>query len=411
LAPNHLSSERLTYLFQLLLDGAISPTQRQELFELMSDGQHRQLVDELLRAAWEEFDFDQTVFSSEESTRIFRQIRGDLQTDRPLLPRFSWNRFLSPLSRIAVAMLVLVMMGGIWYFQRGPLPETLSNSEIEVLPGRMNALLTLEDGRVIVLDEMPTGLVHGAEEVSIHKSSDAELVYQTTGKINSMTGDGGGYHTVATPRGGWFRIVLPDGSRVWLNAESSIRYPVRFEERSVELKGEAYFEVEKKSGDGKLSTFTVSTGREVVKVLGTHFNINTYENEGQSKTTLVEGSIEISKPDRPDKIRLTPGQQCASKPGIGFELVHDANVSEVVAWRNNQFSFNAMSIRSVMRQLERWYDVHAEFEGSIPEEPLTGYISREIPLQGVIKMLEEISDLSFEIRGKTVLISDPKRNL
>jgi ferric-dicitrate binding protein FerR (iron transport regulator) len=224
-------------------------------------------------------------------------------------------------------------------------------------------------------------------------------LYFSLRPLKPVTGKGEmAYKMISTPRGQSSLIVLPDGTYVWLNAASSIRFPESFSggERRVEMTGEAYFEVTKNK---KLPFHVVYLNQEL-EVLGTHFNINAYADEPLAKTTLIEGSVKID-----DKYILSPGDQAQLNKNSIIQIVQPVDAAESIAWINNQFEFNEADIYEIMRQISRWYDVDAEFEGKIPTEHFTGKISHNESLPHVIQILE-LSGFHIELTGKKILVRD-----
>jgi ferric-dicitrate binding protein FerR (iron transport regulator) len=207
-------------------------------------------------------------------------------------------------------------------------------------------------------------------------------------------------NTLTTPRGGQYEVMLPDGTKVWLNSASSLTYPVTFagKERRVELTGEAYFEVAKNTS----SPFFVKTSGQTVKVLGTHFNINSYEDEKCVKTTLLEGSVVITSDGNKQAVNLKPGQQSVNK-AASFDVINEADIDEAVAWKNGKFLFRNTDLQTVMRQLSRWYDVDVEYQGTIAERHYRGRISRNVPVSQVFEILKT-SGINFIINGRTIIV-------
>ncbi len=286
----------------------------------------------------------------------------------------------------------------------------------DIAPGKDGAILTLADGSQVVLDSLGNGVVamqNGSQAVI----RNGELVYDVTGNAAGEIV----YNTMSTPKGRQFSLSLPDGTRVWLNAASSIRYPTIFKgsERRVEVKGEAYFEV----AENKRMPFRADiSGKAEIDVLGTHFNVKAYDNETSIHTTLLEGKVRVAvlmngalkgasaiakqKSDRP-AIILEPGQQAQlgvgqnMKPGI--KVVNDADIDKVMAWKNGLFNFQDASLEEVMRQLERWYDIEVVYENGVPEIKFWGEMSRDVKLSGVLKGLEE-SKVRFRMEGERKLV-------
>ncbi len=298
--------------------------------------------------------------------------------------------------KYAIAATIIFVLGfGILYFSKNqPLKETSkianSSKKIDVLPGKDRAILTLADGSKVVLDELKDGEI--SETV---KLKDGQLIYQvnnTGAKTNRVA-----YHTIETPKGGQYQVYLPDGTKVWLNAASSLKYPERFtsNERKVTLTGEAYFEVAK----DKAHPFIVHTegagalGQEV-EVLGTHFNINTYMDEQTVKTTLLEGSVKVASLATQKSKILSPGQQSVLS-NQSF-LVKDVDSGDETAWKDGLFRFNNANLKSILYQLERWYDVKIDYE-NVPNKRYNGMVPRKSKLSEVLNMLELTGNIDFKI--------------
>jgi len=284
--------------------------------------------------------------------------------------------------------------------------------ENDLIPGGNKATLTLADGNVISLNESANGIIAQVEGMKISKTSDGQIVYSITNRM-SLKKEGEStikYNRISTPRGGQYQIVLPDGTKVWLNAASSLKYPEYFDGngRNVELLGEAYFEVNsQKSTLGENIPFLVSTATQTLEVLGTHFNINSYEDEGAVRTTLLEGSVRVSSNSNDRNktgeisLVLKPNQQSVLS-GKDFNVVN-VNAEESVAWKNGYFSFEQASIETVMRQLSRWYDVEIVYNGNIPKGTFTGKVYRDMNISKVLEILA-FAQVDFKIEGKRMII-------
>jgi len=227
------------------------------------------------------------------------------------------------------------------------------------------------------------------------RTEHGQLVYQADGESAIKPNE---YNTLATPRAGQYKLILADGSKVWLNAASSLKYPTTFdsEYRRVVLTGEAYFEI----AENKAHPFIVETGDAQIKVLGTHFNIMAYQEEHISEATLLEGSIQFARGDR--QILLKPGQQVLYRPGSNYEKVIRPDLEDIMAWRNGVFVFDDTDIEEIMRSVKRWYDVDVVFKGAKPDLSFTGVIPRTGNISKVLKILESAGDIVFDINGKTV---------
>jgi transmembrane sensor len=304
--------------------------------------------------------------------------------------------------RIAAASLIIFIAGTASYFAfrttehktiSKALPQQLKN---DVSPGANKAILTLSDGSTIILDDAKNGQVAQQGAVEIAKLANGQLVYNVLdGKPVEVV-----FNTLTTPRGGQFKLTLPDGSEVWLNAASSIKYPTAFvgNERKVEISGEAYFEIVHDAA----KPFKVSVNGMEVKVIGTHFNINAYRDEDAVKTTLIEGSISLSSGDAVTA-RLRPGQQAQIGNSRQIKVIDNVDIDQVVAWKNGYFSFNRADLQTVMRQLARWYDVDVIYEGKIPERLFGGKIHRNTNASEALKVLEEMK-VHFRIEEKKIFV-------
>jgi transmembrane sensor len=262
----------------------------------------------------------------------------------------------------------------------------------DVAPGQNGAVLTLSNGKTIVLDSAGNGALAEENGTEIHKK-DGQITYTgQAGKAETL------YNTMTTPRGRQFKLVLADGSNVWLNAESSITYPTVFtgKERKVSITGEAYFEI----AHNAAMPFVVEKGEMRVHVLGTHFNINSYEDESSINVTLLEGSLEVSKNNLSRLVK--PGQQAQLQTG-GIHLVDDADIAKVMAWKNGFFDFGGTDVGALMRQLARWYDVEVVYDRKI-NDLFFATIPRNTNLSDVLKALELTGKVKFEIAGRTIRV-------
>ena len=264
--------------------------------------------------------------------------------------------------------------------------------EKDILPGNNKAILTLSSGTKVLLSDSIKGVVAKEGTTELIKAG-GELSYVS----DARSAENINYNTISTPRGGTYELVLADGTKVWLDAASSLKYPTSFvgEERKVELNGEAYFEV----AHNRKMPFRVVVNKMTVEVLGTHFNVSAYTDEASAKTTLIEGSVKVSTNNITQL--LTPGKM-ASFEKEAF-TISDANIEQELAWKNGYFIFNKAGIETIMRQLSRWYDVDVTFEGRLPNNEFVGQIKREETLVGALKILE-LSGLHFRVEGRKVIV-------
>jgi len=267
----------------------------------------------------------------------------------------------------------------------------------DVLPGTTNATLTLDDGSSIVLDTVTSTTVASQGSTRIIKQN-GQVVYQNRNNASNTTGLI--YNTLSTSRGHEYSLALSDGTKVWLNASSSIRFPVQFSDkrRDVSITGEVYFEVAKNS-----KPFSVSAGDARVEVLGTHFNVNAYEDEARLKTTLIEGAVRITKGS--SSIVLAPGQQAQIRKNGSMELKKDADTEEAISWTQGYFHFTDASLETVLRQLSRWYDVDVIYEKHPTDETFSGDIQKSLSLSQVLKILEK-SQVKLQISGKRLIVTN-----
>jgi hypothetical protein len=305
--------------------------------------------------------------------------------------------------KISAAVLLILFVSSLVYWStmylkrdkslaNNVLPNTIQTS---IKPGTNRAILTLGDGRTIELDSLKNGDIVSGNSKIIKQG--ASLVYD--GSQLPTRGTAVGFNTLSTPRGGQYKIVLPDGSKVWLNASSSLHFPTAFtgNARDVELIGEGYFEI----AENKEKPFHVNVNGMQIEVLGTRFNVNAYANENAIKTSLLSGSVKIKTGNTSSLLK--PGQQGVVKKDADNIEVAKVDVNEAIAWKNGLFQFDNADIKNIMRQISRWYDVEVEYEGKIPDRRFEGKITREAQLSDVLKILE-LSGIKFSIQGKEIIV-------
>jgi hypothetical protein len=316
---------------------------------------------------------------------------------------------------VSASILVIFLFSTTIYFYRSSLT---SKSQLPIAqgvekiedkqPAKNIAILTLGNNSQIVLDEASNGEIAQESGVSILKTDKGELVYKIRNSNKLSNNDLNKYNTISTPMGGKFKVILPDGSLVVLNAASTLKYPVHFDEklRKVSFTGEAYFEIAKLEDKHKKRVpFYVYSNDQIVEVLGTHFNINSYDNEEYSKTTLLEGSVKIinEKSAAIAKI-LKPGQQAVIKRGDVQTKIMIADEAQALAWKDGYFLFKNTNIKDVVNELERWYNVDIQYDDNMEFENITGYISRNVKISSVLKMLQLSGIVNYEISGSKIII-------
>ncbi len=393
-------------LVRAFLNNKLSETEQQEFHQVLKDSGQRELLTQAFMELTGDPDlqlpFDQT---------LLPLLTAALQADRKpaaMVEMYSGKR--SKRWIWAAASVLLLVIAGTWLFiaddKNGKEEQQTIASIVNIPPGSDGAILTLADGSAIRLDSLADGLIArqlGADLVLKNR----ELSYEPKKNQQAATV----YNTITTPRGRQYQFRLPDGTDVWLNAGSSITFPTVFNslERNVKITGEVYFEVMKyKTENGKRLPFTVSveTPSDIARnldivVLGTHFNVNAYENEPQVKTTLLEGSIKLKK--NREQYLLLPGQQAHLQPNGTFKMTDQVNAEEVLAWKDGFFYFDHTDLQTVMRQLSRWYDVNVEYRGNIPDLKFVGEIPRSARLDQVFQILGK-TKLRFTVENKTIIV-------
>ncbi len=333
--------------------------------------------------------------TEEEWEFMYQHMMTGLPKTRKLFP---WFRFMA-----AAAILLVCGVAAILWFnkpQQQPQLAVHKSFKNDIAPGSTKAILTLADGSVVKLDDKGNKVILKNKNHFVTKIENGQLIYQSQNPVSEQV-QPSEFNTLATPKGGQYTLLLADGSRVWLNAASSLKYPAVFNGayRKVILTGEAYFEIAK----NKACPFIVQTGDAEVKVLGTHFNIMAYPEENSSETTLLEGAVQFSRDNR--QILLKPGQQVKYQPGIEGEKLLKADVESTMAWRNGVFVFDDTGIDQIMRNIKRWYNVEVVYKGPKPHLSFTGVIPRASNISRVLKILESAGDIGFSIDGNKITCS------
>ncbi len=344
---------------------------------------------------YETFEGEEDVFNSlserereDIADRLEHSIMGEINVTTQKPDRRLWK----PLSMVAAAIVFITLSIGIYFNYTATkehhivINDSLAN---DIAPGGNKALLTLADGSTISLDDTKNGELVEQEGMKITKTADGLVTYSVASG-NKGRSDIPQFNTISTPKGGQYQVILPDGTNVWLNAASSLKYPTAFtsKERRVELNGEAYFEVNsQRSSIGNKIPFYVETSTQTVEVLGTHFNINAYADESSTKTTLVEGAVRVSAEvkGKVASILLKSGEQASINKSHASVSVVDIN--NFIAWKNGLFQFQDSDIEAVMRELSRWYNVDVEFEGEVPNIKLWGKVYRNVNASEALEIL------------------------
>lgn len=342
------------------------------------------------------------IYSSSEREKAWEKIVQQTGFKKEAKNRFNLKNLLSCAAAILILLGIGITFKGFLY--KKTTVNRLALHQKDILPGTNKATLMLADGSKIVLDDAKRGMIARQTDVEISKTKNGQLVYSAEGSVlapdQQPATDIVPTNMITTPRGGQYSVVLPDGTKVWLNAASSLRYPTAFPgtERRVELTGEAYFEVAKNAA----KPFFVKTASQTVEVLGTHFNINSYADEKITKTTLLEGSVRVTGNAGQQGLKLKPGQQ-ATATEKEIRMVSDPDIDEAMAWKEGKFMFRDADLQTIMRQLSRWYDVDVEYQGEVITRHYRGRVSRNVPVSQVFQILKT-SGVNFTINGRKIIV-------
>lgn len=403
------------------LQETITAEEAQTLQQWIAANQkNRFLFDKLTNSDWLQQEVnDHAVSEARIKERVFAAL-PELQDTTTESPKRGWIRWMS----VAAAVLIVVSIG--WYVWQGKTkPEIVAAHQTPVatvIPaGGNKATLTLADGTVIDLDKAGNGTIATEGKTTVNKKEDGQLEYKsaTSTKQGVIT-----YNMLTTPRGGQYQLLLPDGSKVWLNAASSIKYPTAFagNERRVEITGEAYFEITHDAvRPFKVMIYPADGGPGrggEVEVLGTHFNINAYGDEQTIVTTLLEGKIKITPVEVVNKVVtathpvntaraykvINPGEEAQINNKADITIRKNVDTESAVAWMKGFFDFHNASLKTVMKQVSRWYSVDVEYTKAMPEQTFEGNIDRNIPLNELLELLQQYGSAKFKIEGRTIKV-------
>jgi transmembrane sensor len=405
--------QRISFLLQQRLEQKLTTAEAEELLTVLQNPEYDTIVTDILQqlavSQQQGPAFDPVVLQQwvQGIVAIDKHLGGVVGNEAGARPVHRVNFLRTAWFRYAAILLLLIGAGTLFYTRRIH-KEAITRQELskvpDVAPGGNKAVLTLSDGSLIVLDSAGNGTLTQQGSTRVIKSGAGQLAYEA-GAGDKPTASGKiEYNTVSTPRGGQYQVELPDGSKVWLNASSSLHFPTAFPGRSreVEITGEAYFEVAKDVN----KPFYVKVNGQSVEVLGTQFNINAYTDEPLIRTTLLEGSVRIT--NGKSVAKLAPGQQAKVPNPLsgteGIKVVNDADLEEAMAWKNGLFHLTSADIGTIMRQLVRWYDVEVDFEGGIPSGHITGEVPRSTSLAKVLKVFET-SGVHFRIEGRKIIVT------
>ena len=390
-----MKDERLQYLFDRYCTQTCSPEERQELALLCLLPENKKNIEKLLEATWEQTPLENDM-PAREGNLILQNILGSSVKESTPVKKIGWRRW------VAAASVILTVGLGSYFFlfykKNIPVEAVQTVVPIDVKPPNTNkAVITLADGSLLYLDSAGKGQLAMQGNMKLLKLSNGQIAYKTA---DGKTTPEPQYNTLSNPRGSnVINMQLADGSHVWLNAGSSIRYPVAFtgNEQKISITGEAYFEV----AHNPAMPFKVINNKMEVTVLGTHFNVNAYEDEANIKVTLLEGAVKI-KNSGAVKF-LHPGQQARIANEI--LITDNIDIEEVMAWKNGKFVFGEKAdIETVMRQVARWYNVDVEYRGKITSH-FGGTISRQVSISEIINVLEATGHVKCNIEGRKIIVT------
>jgi len=376
---------RIEYLLEKFSANEVTEAEFKELCQLINTDENEPVIKAKLFQ-----DLENTPFSSLDQSVMDKMLQQAVyQAAKPVKRMFSWRRLTS-----VAAVIVFLALGSYYLFlktnEKPATAKTPMAVPNDVAPGKDGAILTLADGRQIVLDNASDG------KITDEAIKNGNVLSYQDAPTTPVT-----YNTMSTPKGRMYSLVLPDGSKVWLNAASSIRFPTAFieAERRVEITGEAYFEVVHDAS----KPFHVVANDMDVQDLGTHFDINAYSDEESLKTTLLEGSVLVTSKGLKRAAVLTPGQQSIVDKNA-LTVNKNVETDEIIAWKNGQFVFNSTSLEQLMKQISRWYDVDVEYKGQIPQENFTGIVSRSSNLSQVLNIVKQ-AGVRLEVQGNKITVT------
>ncbi|OQP63730.1 hypothetical protein A3860_22580 [Niastella vici] len=399
------NSERLSHLFQGYYEKTLSPEETDELFQLLNRESDDEQLNALIQQAWLQLREERPYYTTANSDIILNSIIEDIHHRRDDRVEERLPAKLFTLKRVAAAAIVVLLAGAVYFIsRRTPAPAgTASTSpavlQNDTLSAESKAILRLANGSVIVLDTLKSGATSRQGNMQISKAKDGQVLYKV---VDSAAGFApNAINTISTFNGGLYQVQLQDGTKVWLNAASTLRFPVTFSgsARQVELEGEAYFEVAKNTR----KPFIVLSKRQQITVLGTHFNVMAYGDERILKTTLLQGSLRVSNNNA--AVLLKPGEMAVLNGSEQLAVNHDADTGEEIAWKENLFNFRDAGIEEVMRQAARWYNIRVHYQGKIPQNEFNGKISRTIKLPEFLNILR-YKGINISVAGQDITISN-----
>ena len=403
-----MAISRIDILIERFRNGSIGNEEHAELLQLLSMEEHATIARKFFKEVMDRQPANANFFNTGESNALFESIQERMKENerQPVLRRLPWLKWTA-----AAAAACVLAIAGYQYFSKtgnGSTDNELAAQETvkpDFLPGKKNkAVLILSDNSQIVLDSTNAGILGKQGSSMIRKAENGEIIYETG--MDPQTSKTV-YNILEIPVGGEYSLVLSDGSKVWLNAASRLKFPVKFtgDSREVEVSGEAYFEVAK----DRSRPFRVRFNNSTVEVLGTHFNVSAYENDHVQAVTLLEGSVKVL--NETNEVRIKPGEQARLSNASSIS-VKQVDAEEAVAWKNGYFSFADEDIKSIMKKLARWYGFSAEYHGNVDNEQFGGMISRFKNISEVLSVFERTGTIQFKLiqgdasgKGRKIIIT------
>lgn len=398
-----MKNSRLQFLLKLLVDQDINEQELEELAHLLRQPGNEEAIDAQLKSTW-----DNIGAEAEPSSSLYHKI-----TDDP--------RFAAALNQEKALQIKPIGRGKLWYYAAATIliccsiglgayfyqsnwgnSQTAKGLAYARLPkasttSKQQVTLTLSNGKELILDEAANGKIVTEDQVSITKNKDGQLVYDLSKAV-----DHGelAYNTITTPIGSNYQVILSDGTKVWLNAKSSLKFPVVFKgnQRRVELSGEAYFEV----AHNKQQPFLLTAKEMTVQVLGTHFNVAAYDDDPTVKASLLEGSIKAKY--QTSSLLLKPGQQALLKNKLGTLTQLNFEADEVMDWKNGYFIFRNEPIDEIMKKISRWYHIEVNYQGRLSQEAFGGKYLKSNSLEELLSSLELTGTVKFKVEGRRVTV-------
>ena len=397
---------RLQFLFRRYLHARATPDEIRELRDLLSAEENPDAVSEDLWHLWDS-PGEEKPSEKKDWQPVFEDIHRRIdawELDSAVAAKKRFSFWYGVAAAVAVLIAGAVVLTTVPHGSSGPAGQMTAAADTavrDIAPGKSRAVLTLSNGKQIALDSARGGQLARQGNVQIFKRGPGTLAYQLQSPSAGSPAYAD-YNTLKTPRGGQYHLTLSDGTGVWLNDSSSVRFPAVFQgdARTVQITGEVYFEVAKDSR----RPFRVQQGGMTIEVLGTNFNVNAYGDENTVKVTLLEGSVRVSDPGISLARIIRPGQQLQIDRKGHTRVVDGVNLHQVVAWKNNLFWFEDDDIRTIMRQVSRWYDVNVEVQGNITQH-FTGSIPRDIMVSGLFEVLRRTGNIRFRIQDDTIFVS------